>query len=70
MGYLGIAANEEFIHVYTAWVLDKRHYDAVVVEMTKECENISIKKKTIFHSSFDEIDEIIRQKLIDVYGKD
>lgn len=59
-----IQTNDEFLHVHTMWVLDKRHYDTVIAELNQECEKISFKKKIIYHSCIEELEDITRQKLL------
>jgi transcription termination factor NusB len=56
---------DDYIHVATEWVTDKRHYDAVVDELSKECEKLNTKKKTIYYSTLEEIRLIISQKLME-----
>lgn len=56
---------EDYIHVATEWMLDKKHYESVIEEMNKECEKITIKKKNIYYSSLEEMRHIISQKMID-----
>jgi hypothetical protein len=57
--------TEDYIHVATEWMLDKKHYESVMEEMNKECEKIVVKKKNIYYSSIEEIRYIISQKMID-----
>jgi hypothetical protein len=56
---------DDYIHVATEWVTDKRHYDAVIEELSKDCEKLNTKKKTIYYSTLEEIRLIISQKLVE-----
>jgi hypothetical protein len=56
-------SQDDYIHIATEWVLDKKHYDLIIDELNKECEKISIKKKIVYYSSMDELRTIIHQKM-------
>lgn len=54
------------IHVGTEYVIDKKHYDAVLAEMNRDCEKLQVKKRTIYVSTLEEIHCIISQKMIEM----
>jgi hypothetical protein len=56
----------DYVHVATEWIVDKKHYEAVIEEMNKECIKVMIKKKMIYYSSVEEIHCIVSQKMIDL----
>ena len=56
--------QDEYVHISTEWIVDRKHYDEIVDEMNKECEKVTIKKKVIYYSSLEEIRCIISQKMI------
>lgn len=65
--HFGNLNNDDFIQIATEWVLDKKHYDAVISEMNNECENIFVKKtKIIYYTNLDEISDIIKLKFINI----
>lgn len=55
---------EEYIHIATEWVIDRRHFDSVIDELCKECEKITFRKKIVYYSTLDEIKLIISQQLL------
>ena len=62
---------DDYVHIATEWVVDRRHYESVIEELNKESngskeyERIVIKKKAIYYCSLEEIRLIISQKLIE-----
>jgi hypothetical protein len=62
---------DEYVHIATEWVIDRRHYESVLEELNKESngakeyEHIIVKKKAIYYCCLEEIRLIISQKLIE-----
>lgn len=65
--HFGSTLNDDFILVGTEWVLDKKHFDAVVAEMNNVCDYVVFTRRTnkhLYYTSLDEVADIVSQELV------